>query len=66
MAYQSNRSSTDWLKHVQELPCFDMMNTASSELDPIVQVITSDKSDFGAPSLHIGNPFAVLIRCEGT
>jgi hypothetical protein len=38
-----------------------MMNTASSELDPIVQVITSDKSDFGAPSLHIGNPFAVLI-----
>ena len=65
MAYQANRSSTDRLKRVQELPCFEALNNASSELDAIAQVITSGESDLGTPSLRIGNPFAVLVRCEG-
>ena len=67
MAYQATRSSTDRLKRVQQLPCFDMLNLApsSSDSDPIAQVITSSESDLGAPCLRIGNPFAVLVRCEG-
>jgi len=64
MAYQANRSSTDRLKRVQQLPCFDMLGTSPSDLD-LAQVITSSESDLGAPSLRIGNPFAVLVRCEG-
>ncbi|KAH9028337.1 hypothetical protein EDB85DRAFT_2147919 [Lactarius pseudohatsudake] len=47
MAYQASQSSTDRLKRVQQLPCFD----ADSLL--------------GTPSLRIGNPVAVLVRCDG-
>ena len=67
MAYQATRSSTDRLKRVQQLPCFDMLNSApsSSDSDPIAQVITSSESDLGAPCLRIGNPFAVLVQCKG-
>jgi hypothetical protein len=65
MAYQASRSSTDRLKRVQQLPCFDTLSSAPSDSDLIAQVITSSESDLGAPSLRIGNPFAVLVRCEG-
>jgi hypothetical protein len=57
MKYQTNRSSTDRLKHVQQLPCFD--NTTLTNPD-----IVSFDSALGAPCLHIGNPVAVLVRCE--
>jgi hypothetical protein len=66
MAYQASRSSTDRLKRVQQLPCFDALSTAPLDLDSdLSQVITSSEGDLGAPSLRIGNPFAVLVRCEG-
>ena len=65
MASQASRSSTDHLKHVQHLPCFDALSTVPSDSDLIGQVIASSDSDLGAASLRIGNPFAVLVRCKG-
>ena len=59
MAYLASRSSTDRLKRVQQLPCFDAVNNA---LDTN-SIITS--SLLGTPSLRIGNPIAILVRCEG-
>jgi hypothetical protein len=59
MMFQTNRSSTDRLKRVQELPCFNSIPT--SELD--TNIISHDSS-FGAPSLRIGNPIASLVQCE--
>jgi hypothetical protein len=56
MMYRSNRASTDRLKRVQHLPCF-----ATSPSDP--EVISFD-STLGGPCLRIGNPIAVLVRCE--
>ena len=59
MAYQASRSSTDRLKRVQQLPCFDAVSNA---LDTN-SIITS--SLLGTPSLRISNPIAILVRCEG-
>jgi hypothetical protein len=60
MANYSSRSSTDRLKCVQQLPCFDPVGRVT---DP--SIITSDNSNSGTPSLRIGNPIAILVRCEG-
>ena len=65
MESQAYRSSTDHLKHVQQLPCFDARSAVPSDSDPIFQVIASSDSDLGAASLRIGNPFAVLVQCKG-
>ena len=65
MAYQASQFFTDRLKHVQQLPCFDLLSTAPSDLEPTAQVIASSESDLGQCTLQIGNPFAVLVRCEG-
>jgi hypothetical protein len=59
MMFQTSRSSTDRLKRVQELPCFNCIPTP--ELD--TNIILHDSS-FGAPSLRIGNPIASLVQCE--
>jgi hypothetical protein len=60
MANHSNRSSTDRLKHVQQLPCFDGVSRVTD-----TDIITSSADVLGVPSLRIGNPIAVLVRCEG-
>ncbi|KAH9004151.1 hypothetical protein EDB86DRAFT_3208354 [Lactarius hatsudake] len=60
MANHSSRSSTDRLKRVQQLPCFD---SVSRGID--ADIITSSDGVLGAPSLRIGNPIAILVRCEG-
>ena len=59
MAYHANRSSTDRLKRVQQLPCFETERITDSD------IITHSDSPLGAPSLHIGNPVALLVRCNG-
>ncbi|KAH9074231.1 hypothetical protein EDB83DRAFT_2312565 [Lactarius deliciosus] len=59
MAYQASRSSTDRLKRVQQLPCFDAVNRITD-----ADIITTSDSLLGAPSLRIGNPVAVLVRCD--
>jgi hypothetical protein len=60
MAYNTSRSSTDRLKRVQQVPCFD----AAGNFTEISSIMTSD-SLLGTPCLRIGNPIAILVRCEG-
>lgn len=60
MVYHASRSSTDRLKRVQQLPCFDVAK-GMAETD----IITTSDSPLGTPSLRIGNPIALLVRCEG-
>ena len=60
MAYQASRSSTDCLKCVQQLPCFNAVNRITES-----DIITTSDSPLGEPSLHIGNPVALLVRCNG-
>jgi hypothetical protein len=56
MEYHATRTSTDRLKRVQQLPCFE---TASPD-----SLVLND-SVLGVPSLRIGNPIAVLVRSGG-
>ena len=58
LAYQASRSSTDRLKRVQQLPCFDAVSSAI-DANPI-----TGNSLLGTPSLRISNPIAILVRCE--
>ena len=58
MVYQASRSSTDRLKWVQQLPCFDAINSVL-DASPV-----TDDSFLGSPALRIGNPIAILVRCE--
>ncbi|KAH9160972.1 hypothetical protein EDB89DRAFT_1862008 [Lactarius sanguifluus] len=56
MANHSSRSSTDRLKRVQQLPCFD---SVSRGID--ADIITSSDGVLGVPSLRIGNPIVILV-----
>ena len=60
MADHASQPSTDHLKCVQQLPCFDVANRMAK-----TDIITSSDSPLGAPSLHVGSPVALLVRCEG-
>ena len=59
MATFTSRSSTDCLKRVQQLPCFD---SVSKVFDP--DIITSTDGTLGAFTLCIGNPIAVIVQCN--
>ena len=59
MMYRTNRSSTDRLKRVQELPCFNLFPSSEHNSD-----IIAHDSSLGLPCLRIGNPIAALVRCE--
>jgi hypothetical protein len=58
MMYQTSRSSTDRLKRVQEVPCYNAIPSDTSSS------IVSYDSQLGTPSLRIGNPIATLVKCE--
>ncbi|KAN0138828.1 hypothetical protein V8E53_003216 [Lactarius tabidus] len=58
MATHSSQLSTDHLKQVQQLPCFESVSRV--DLD----IITSSNNVLGMPSLHISNPIAVLVQCK--
>lgn len=60
MASHSSHSSTDRLKHVQELPCFEAASRVS-----VSDIITSSDGVLSVPSLCIGNRIVVLVHCEG-
>ena len=55
--HRTSHSSTDRLKRVQQLPCFN-------EVSSISELVSFD-SPLGAPSLCVGNPIASLVSCEG-
>jgi hypothetical protein len=59
MAYQASRSSTDRLKRVQQVPCFEAVTSV-----PDTNSVISGNSLLGTPSLRIGNPVAILVKCE--
>ncbi|KAH8993073.1 hypothetical protein EDB86DRAFT_2805800 [Lactarius hatsudake] len=63
MAYRSARSSTDRLRRVQNIPCFGPA-TSTSESDPWPGSITTGDTETLGPTLRIGNPVAVLVRCD--
>ena len=60
MADHASQSSTDRLKRVQQVPCFEVGNRMADS-----DFITTSDSPLGSPSLCIGNPVALLVRCEG-
>jgi hypothetical protein len=60
MADRATQSSTDRLKHVQQLPCFDSGNKITN-----TDIITTSNSMLGSPSLCIGNPVAFIVQCDG-
>ncbi|KAH9020793.1 hypothetical protein EDB85DRAFT_2094831 [Lactarius pseudohatsudake] len=59
MAYRSNRSSTDRLRRVQNIPCFAPTSsvTEPSSIPPCVDIETL------GPCLRVGDPVALLVRC---
>lgn len=59
MVHRSNRSSTDRLRRMQNVPCFD---TTSSTNESII--LSCDKADTMGPFLRVGDPIALLVRCE--
>ena len=59
MMYQTNRSSTDQLKRVQEIPCFNTIPSSEPNSD-----IISHDSSLGFPCLRIRNPIVGLVWCE--
>jgi hypothetical protein len=59
MANYTSRSSTDCLKRVQQLLCFNPESRVSD-----ANIITSSDGTLGIPSLHIGNPIAVIVWCK--
>lgn len=61
MVNYTSRSSTDRLKRVQQLPCFDLV----SKVNVSDSIITTSDRILGTPSLRIGNPIAVILQCEG-
>ncbi|KAI9433597.1 hypothetical protein H4582DRAFT_2060981 [Lactarius indigo] len=63
MAYRSARSSTDRLRRVQNIPCFGP-TASTSESDPWPGSTTTGDTETVGPSLRIGNPVAILVRCD--
>jgi len=58
MKHRVNRASTDRLKRVQQLSCFETQLV--TKLDDLI----TSESTLGEPSLHIGNPIASLVKCD--
>jgi hypothetical protein len=57
MMFRTHRASTDRLKRVQNVPCFN------GELQLDSNIISFD-SQLGGPCLRIGNPVGTLVRCK--
>ena len=62
MLYRSDRSSTDRLRCVQNIPCFGPTNSVMESAGSVIT--TCDDIDELGPFLHIGDPVAFLIRCN--
>ncbi|KAH9011872.1 hypothetical protein EDB85DRAFT_1900712 [Lactarius pseudohatsudake] len=63
MASRTTRSSTDRLRCVQNIPCFGPTSTGIAESDPWSGSITPCDDTTLGPTLCIGNPVALLVRC---
>jgi hypothetical protein len=65
MMYQTSRASTDRLKCVQHISCFNPIISESESPELESSTIISFDGTLGAPCLRIGNPIAILVQCEG-
>ncbi|KAH9027882.1 hypothetical protein EDB85DRAFT_2170547 [Lactarius pseudohatsudake] len=63
MASRTTRSSTDRLRRVQNIPCFGPTSTGIAESDPWSGSITPCDDTTLGPTLCVGNPVALLVRC---
>ncbi|KAH9050407.1 hypothetical protein EDB83DRAFT_2522604 [Lactarius deliciosus] len=64
MASRTTRSLTDRLRHVQNIPCFGPTSTGITESDPWSGSITPCDDATLGPTLCVGNPVALLVRCD--
>ena len=63
MAFCSTWSLTDRLRHVQNIPCFGP-NISADEPDSWSGLTTSCNDITLGPTLCVGNPVALLVRCN--
>ena len=63
MAFHGTRSSTDRLKRVQNIPCFSS-TTSPADPDSWSSSMYSCDDSYLGPTLRIGNPVAILVRCD--
>ena len=59
LQHRLNRTSTDRLRQVEEVPCFN-----SSEKESFPDSLITSRSELGLPSIRVGHPAAALIRCD--
>ncbi|KDR76610.1 hypothetical protein GALMADRAFT_139524 [Galerina marginata CBS 339.88] len=59
LQHRLNRASTDRLRRVEEVPCFNSSGDESFSENLIVS-----SSEFGLPCIRVGHPAAALVRCE--
>ena len=59
LQHRLNRASTDRLRRVEEVPCFNSPGSKSVPDDLIVS-----ESEFGLPCIRVGHPAATLVRCD--
>ena len=63
MAFHSTHSSTDRLRHVQNILCFGSI-TSTGEPDSLSGLITACDDTSLQSTLCVGNPVAILVRCD--
>ncbi|KAH9167194.1 hypothetical protein EDB89DRAFT_2126133, partial [Lactarius sanguifluus] len=63
MASRTTRSSTDRLRRVQNIPCFGPTSAGTAESDSWSGSITPCDDTTLGPTLRVGNPVALLVRC---
>ncbi|KAH9009790.1 hypothetical protein EDB85DRAFT_2282777 [Lactarius pseudohatsudake] len=63
MASHTTRSSTDRLRRIQNIPCFGPTSAGPAESDSWSSSITPCDDTTLGPTLRVGNPVALLVRC---
>ena len=63
MAFRSTRSSTDRLRRVQNIPCFGSTTSPANPDSWPGSMTSCDDTSLG-PTLRVGNPVAILVRCD--
>jgi hypothetical protein len=59
LQHRVNRASTDRLRRVEEVPCFNSSDKGSFSDNLIIS-----GSEFGSPCIRVGHPAAALVRCD--
>jgi hypothetical protein len=65
MMYQTSHVSMDRLKCVQHILCFNPITGISPKLKSSTIISSDSDGLLGMLCLHISNPIATLVQCEG-